>query len=124
MIRTALAAAALFLACSARADAAPTQAAPPPPAPPHAPVQAAWHRPMPVPAPWAPQDPADSLYAAGREALARSEFRRAAELFHRIPERFPSSTYAGDALYWEAFARFRLGTDDDLRRALAALGRQ
>jgi len=73
---------------------------------------------------WAQQDPADSLYRAAREALSRDEYRRAAELFHEIPIRYPSSTYAGDALYWEAFARYRLGTEDDLRLAMQALQRQ
>ncbi|HEX7091454.1 MAG TPA: HEAT repeat domain-containing protein [Longimicrobiales bacterium] len=73
---------------------------------------------------WALQDPADSLYHAAREALTRNEYRRAAELFHEIPIRYPSSTYAGDALYWEAFARYRLGTEDDLRSAMQALQRQ
>ncbi|HEY8469694.1 MAG TPA: HEAT repeat domain-containing protein [Longimicrobiales bacterium] len=73
---------------------------------------------------WALQDPADSLYRAAREALSRDEYRRAAELFHEIPIRYPSSTYAGDALYWEAFARYRLGTEDDLRLAMQALQRQ
>src|SRR5690606_391717 len=130
MIRIRTAAAALLLAFFARADAAPQQAAAPrdPTTPqaaaPHGQPQDVRRPAVLAPAPWAPQDPADSLYAAGREALARSDFRRAAELFHRIPERFPSSTYAGDALYWEAFARFRLGTDGDLHRAIAALERQ
>jgi len=76
------------------------------------------------PAAWALQDPADSLYRAAREALTRDEYRRAAELFREIPIRYPSSTYAGDALYWEAFARYRLGTEDDLRHAMQALQRQ
>lgn len=129
MIHIRIAGAALLLSSFARAEAAPPQAAAPrDPTPPaaasHGPSQDARSPAALAPAPWAPQDPADSLYAAGREALARNDFRRAAELFHRIPERFPTSTYAGDALYWEAFARFRLGTDDDLHRAIAALERQ
>lgn len=135
MIRSALTAAVLLLACVGRGDAMPPQVAPPapvapasvPPAPvvpPRALAPIARPDPLAPPAPWAPQDPADSLYTAAREALARSDFRRAAELFHRIPERYPSSTYAGDALYWEAFALYRLGSDDDLRRAVTLLQRQ
>jgi HEAT repeat protein len=69
------------------------------------------------PAPWAKADPADSLYRLAREALSRGDYRRAAEIFHRIPERFPQSAYAGQALYYEAFALYRSGGDDDLNTA-------
>ncbi|HEX7050760.1 MAG TPA: HEAT repeat domain-containing protein [Longimicrobiales bacterium] len=73
---------------------------------------------------WAPQDPADSLYRAAREALNGGDYARAAELFHRLVEQFPQSVYAPDALYWEAFARSRRGGEDELRKALEALDRQ
>jgi tetratricopeptide (TPR) repeat protein len=69
------------------------------------------------PAPWAKADPADSLYRLAREALSRGDYKRAAEIFHRIPERFPQSAYAGQALYYEAFALYRSGGDDDLTAA-------
>lgn len=71
--------------------------------------------------PWAPQDAADSLYRAAREALNRGEYRRASQLFGQIPDRFPRSAYAADALYWQAFALYRIGATEDLRSALAAL---
>ena len=70
---------------------------------------------------WAPQDPADSLYRVAREALNRSEYRRAAQTFRQLRERYPRSEYAGDAVYWEAFALYRIGTMDDLRNALRIL---
>jgi len=130
MIRTALPVAVLLVACVARVDALPLQVAPTPPvtakpaAPPRALAPEARPDPVAPPAPGVAQDPADSLYAAAREALARSDYRRAAELFHLIPERFPTSTYAGDALYWEAYALFRLGSEYDLRRAATAIQRQ
>jgi HEAT repeat protein len=73
---------------------------------------------------WAPQDPADSLYRLGRDALNRGEYRRAADLFRQITDRHSRSTYAADALYWQAFALYRLGTEDDLRAALRALETQ
>jgi tetratricopeptide (TPR) repeat protein len=76
------------------------------------------------PAPWLPQDPADSLYRAAREALNRNDYQRAAELFHRISERFPGSGYAADALYWEAFALYRTDSDASLDEAIALLDRQ
>ncbi len=76
------------------------------------------------PLPWAQQDPADSLYRAAREALNAGDFRRAATTFLNIVERFPKSSYASDALYWAAYADYRMGGSDDLKRALEALQRQ
>lgn len=76
------------------------------------------------PEPWAKADPADSLYRLGREAINRGQFRRAAELFAEISERYPRSEYAPDAPYWRAFALYRAGGDDDLREALRALDTQ
>jgi HEAT repeat protein len=70
---------------------------------------------------WAPQDQADSLYRAAREALNRYEYRRAATLFRQLRERYPRSEYAGDAAYWEAFSLYRVGTIDDLRAGLRVL---
>jgi TolA-binding protein len=73
---------------------------------------------MPLPPePWAKADPADSLYRLAREALSRGDYKRAAEIFHRIPERYPQSAYAGQALYYEAFSLYRSGGDDDLSAA-------
>ncbi len=73
---------------------------------------------------WAPQDPADSLYRAARDALNRDDYARAADLFERIFREHPQSEYAPDAYYWHAFALYRKGTLDDLRAALAALEKQ
>jgi HEAT repeat protein len=70
-----------------------------------------------APEPWAKADPADSLYRLAREALSRGDYKRAAEIFHRIPERFPQSAYAGQSLYYEAFSLYRSGGDDDLSSA-------
>ena len=70
-----------------------------------------------LPEPWAKADPADSLYRLAREAMARGDYKRAAELFHRIPERYPQSAYASQAIYYEAFALYRSGGDDDLSAA-------
>lgn len=76
------------------------------------------------PAPWADADPADSLYRLGREAINRSDFRRAASLFAQISEKYPRSEYAPDAPYWRAFALYKAGRDDDLREALSVLETQ
>jgi HEAT repeat protein len=91
-----------------------------------------WFRPEPVvvvepadparmPPPWLQGDPADSLYRTAREMLTRRDYRGAASLFAQIPARFPRSGYAADALYWQAFALYRVGGDRDLRQALVAL---
>ncbi|MDP9205925.1 MAG: outer membrane protein assembly factor BamD [Gemmatimonadota bacterium] len=69
------------------------------------------------PEPWAKADPADSLYRLAREALSRGDYKRAAEIFHRIPERYPQSAYAGQAMYFEAYALYRVGGDEELGAA-------
>ena len=71
-----------------------------------------------------PQDPADSLYRQAREMVNRGEYRRAAETFRSIGQRFATSKYAPEALYWEAFALYRIGTVADMRAALTALDAQ
>lgn len=69
-------------------------------------------------------DPADTLYQVAREALSRGDYREAARLFGRIVEEEPDSEYAPDALYWRAFALYRVGGTDELRSAIGALERQ
>jgi len=69
------------------------------------------------PEPWAKADPADSLYRLAREAMARSDWKRAAEIFHSIPQRYPQSAYAGQSMYYEAYSLYRSGGDDDLSNA-------
>src|SRR6266550_9180260 len=69
------------------------------------------------PEPWAKADPADSLYRLAREAMSRGDYKRAAEIFHRIPERYPQSAYVGQALYFEAYSLYRSGGDEDLSSA-------
>jgi HEAT repeat protein len=70
------------------------------------------------------QDPANELYRAAREALNRREYSAAARLFQRIRQEHPSSRYTPDALYWEAFSRYRTGSPTELRTALGALDAQ
>lgn len=72
-------------------------------------------------APWAREDPADSLYRFAREALNRGEYRRAAQSFNEVVKKYPRSQYALDCAYWEAFARYRTGGTEDLREALKIL---
>lgn len=79
-----------------------------------------------VPDAWAPQDPADSLYRAGREQLNAGQYLAAARTFQRLrtEPRYARSQYHAASFYWEAFARSRTGSVADLQRArevLAAL---
>ncbi len=74
-----------------------------------------------VPAPWADNDPADSLYRAARAALSDGDYKKAAALFGRINQTFPKSAYASRALYYQAFALYRSGDGADLHNALSAL---
>ncbi len=79
----------------------------------------------PIPAPsWAPRDTADTLWRRGRIAISDESWEDAAETFRDLVNRFPKSAYAGDALYWEAFALQRTGRTSALRRAATALERQ
>ncbi|MGH7668445.1 MAG: HEAT repeat domain-containing protein [Gemmatimonadaceae bacterium] len=75
-------------------------------------------------APWAHDDPADSLYRTAREAFNTGDWRRAADLFRDVVQKFPRSAYAGDCAYFEAFSRYRIGTTDELHRALTLLSDQ
>ncbi len=68
--------------------------------------------------------PDDSLYRRARETLNRGEYRQAAELLRSLTQRYPNSRHASSALYWQAFALYRAGTDAELRRALEILEEQ
>jgi tetratricopeptide (TPR) repeat protein len=67
---------------------------------------------------------ADSLYRAAREALNKGDYRRAADVFGQIQRRYPDSGYAGDALYWRAYALYKANGTDELRAAMASLAEQ
>ncbi len=77
-----------------------------------------------APEAWLRQDPADSLYREAREALNRGNYDRAAILFRDLRRRFPRSGYVADSYYWEAFARYRDGGEEQDRAALDLLRRQ
>lgn len=69
-------------------------------------------------APWALQDPAVSMYRQARAELNNNKYERAAELFARIIEKYPRSTYTPDAYYWQAFALYKHGDNEEARDAL------
>jgi HEAT repeat protein len=66
----------------------------------------------------------DSLYRAAREALNRGEYNRASTLFKSLETQFPRSRVAPAVLYWQAFALYRAGSTDELKRALEVLKTQ
>ena len=111
-----------------------TPPAPPAGAPPQEPAVASLAVPDAIPggdafatvprAPWRQGDPADSLYKLAREHLNQGDYRQAAALFRGLADRYPKSTYAADALYWHAFALYRMGGRSELHRAQAALAEQ
>jgi HEAT repeat protein/TolA-binding protein len=69
-------------------------------------------------------DVADSVYRAARQALNDNQYQRAAELFRSIRDRYPRSGYVPNTYYWQAFALYRAGSDDQLREAREALKAQ
>jgi TolA-binding protein/HEAT repeat protein len=74
-----------------------------------------------APQAWAQGDPADSLYRLASESNNRGDYRRAAQLFSELTQKYPRSTYVGEAMYWEAFSRYRLGSTEELQRAATVL---
>jgi HEAT repeat protein/TolA-binding protein len=62
-------------------------------------------------------DPADSAYRAARMFFDRQEYRAAATALSAMRTRFPNSEYFCQAVYYESFARYRIGAMDDLQNA-------
>lgn len=70
-----------------------------------------------VPEGWLQEDPGGRLYQEGREALNRGRYQAAVRAFAGLREQHPTSGYVGDSYYWQAFALFRGGGSEQLRRA-------
>ena len=64
---------------------------------------------------------AEDRFQEAREALNRSRYTEAAELFAQAYELSRPAMAAGDALYWEAFALARLERTANLKRAAELL---
>jgi outer membrane protein assembly factor BamD (BamD/ComL family) len=73
------------------------------------------------------EDPADSLYRLARSAMNDNEYRRAADLFKQVVDKYPKSGKAGEALYWRSWSLLKLGAErrsrSDLEEALNAVER-
>ncbi|MGE5801941.1 MAG: HEAT repeat domain-containing protein [Gemmatimonadota bacterium] len=69
-------------------------------------------------------DAADSVYRAARQALNDNDYERAAGLFKNLRDKYPRSSHVPNTYYWQAFALYRAGSDEQLRDARAALQTQ
>jgi len=69
-------------------------------------------------------DAADSVYRAARQALNDNQYERAAGLFKSLRDKYPRSSHVPNTYYWQAFALYRAGSDDQLRAARTALQTQ
>ena len=70
------------------------------------------------------QETAASLYQQARQELNRRNFERAAQLFERLIDRYPRTTQAGDAHYWQAYSLHRISGTDNLETAMELLEEQ
>ncbi|MEO7454701.1 MAG: tetratricopeptide repeat protein, partial [Gemmatimonadaceae bacterium] len=79
---------------------------------------------LPEPRPGAAAEPADSLYRLARAALNDADYRLAATLFQTVVDRYPDSGFAPDALYYRAYALYKIGNSRELELAVQSLDRQ
>ncbi len=70
------------------------------------------------------KDKAEDTYRKARHALNRSAYVKAAEYFAQVHTDHASSKYAADALYWDAFARYRIGKRQGMLQAVELLDLQ
>ncbi|MGH7538352.1 MAG: outer membrane protein assembly factor BamD, partial [Gemmatimonadales bacterium] len=72
----------------------------------------------------ADQDPGDALYKEARKLLNRGHYADAARAFADLTRRYPRSSYAPDAHYWQAFALYKTGDAANYRAARTVLESQ
>lgn len=63
----------------------------------------------------------DADLRAAKRVMDEGDFREAARMFARIAERYPRTSQASEALYFQAFALYRTGNSTSLANALEAL---
>lgn len=66
-------------------------------------------------------EPEDSIYRLAHDVLNRGDYGRAAQMFKDIAQKYPKSVYATDLPYYEAWARYRIGTTEELHTAVKLL---
>src|SRR3569833_1632826 len=57
------------------------------------------------------EEPSDSLFRVGQQAITDGDYRRAANVFKTVTDRYPQSASASDALYWRAWSLHKLGAE-------------
>ena len=77
-----------------------------------------FHVPLPQ---WIQGDPADSAYRVAQDVLNRGDYGRAALMFKDIAQKYPKSGYQDDLPYYEAFARYKICTTNELQAAAKLL---
>lgn len=68
--------------------------------------------------------PADAKLEAARKALNSERYKEAAALYAEAYRLAGEQAVAGDALYWEAFSRYRMQQTQELKQALELLQQQ
>lgn len=66
-------------------------------------------------------EPSDSLYRLAHEMLNRGDWGRAAQMFKDIASKYPNTVYQADLPYYEAYARYKVGTTEELKNAVKLL---
>jgi TolA-binding protein/HEAT repeat protein len=66
-------------------------------------------------------EPEDSVYRLAHDLLNRGDYGRAAQMFKDIAQKYPKSVYANDLPYYEAWARYKIGTTEELHVAAKLL---
>ncbi len=65
----------------------------------------------------------EELYKEARDALNRRDYEDARTLFQQLRRRFPESVLVGDSYYYEAFALYRMASDQGESAARASYDR-
>src|SRR5689334_7108231 len=75
-------------------------------------VASAATAPGPIAAPTASyEDAADSLFQLARQAINDERYEHATSLLRQLVDGYPTSSKAGESLYWRAWAQYRLGVE-------------
>ena len=77
-----------------------------------------------APEPWLQEDPGAKAYAAARDALNKGRYPAAADAFAALRKDYPRSGYVPDSYYWQAFALYRRGGNNNMRAAIDLLDQQ
>ena len=66
-------------------------------------------------------EPADSLFQLAYESFSRQDYSRAASRFGEVIAKYPNYSRFGNAVYYQAFSLYRVGTLEALRQGLKVI---